>query len=390
MAAQTQMSSFAKKLGSQLTQANSEHANKPVDTGRMRLPPGIKNGIAKLESMVTKEQDRDDAKTPKGQTYFQASAVVISPEKHGNEKIKGKHTFLTIPLCDIPAKGMRKEKKFSENWFEFQNLFKLLSNGAIVCHETQPERIEAFYFAAMKALTDPNRPPVYIKFSTRGWAPPKPVGWKEGDPEPEVVIFETWEGTTEWDETYDPSAGVTEATPYDAPPTSNTMGVDGLAINSQGMASMTANTDQASTTLEEEVENLVNILMEDSGGNTEEGVEAAGRLEQLAIDAGWTKEQVESAEGWDEVGTMALNGPEEAQNERPTVTVGSKWKFCRRTKEGHKIKNNKGEEFPPQEVEVVSVNLLNETCGLKTTRDGKVITDLRTKQPVEVKWEWLE
>ena len=52
---QQQNSSFAKKLGARVAQANEEHRDKPVDTGEHRLPAGIKSAIAKLKAMYTKE-----------------------------------------------------------------------------------------------------------------------------------------------------------------------------------------------------------------------------------------------------------------------------------------------------------------------------------------------
>ena len=30
------------------------------------------------------------------------------------------------------------------------------------------------------------------------------------------------------------------------------------------------------------------------------------------------------------------------------------------------------------------------TCTLKTVKDGKAVVDIRTKEPIAVKWEWLE
>ena len=85
MPMQTQNSQFAKRLGSRVAQANAEHRDKPVDVGIRRLPAGIRGGVAKLQSMVTKTQERDDGKTPKGETYFQAAAVALTPKEHNGE-----------------------------------------------------------------------------------------------------------------------------------------------------------------------------------------------------------------------------------------------------------------------------------------------------------------
>ncbi len=86
-------------------------------------------------------------------------------------------------------------------------------------------------------------------------------------------------------------------------------------------------------------------------------------------------------------GETTTNTTEE--NIRPFV-VGSKWKFCKRTREGAKVKNNKGEEYPPLDVEVVTINDTDKTCTLKMVSDGKAVTDVKTRQPVQAKFEWLE
>lgn len=156
---------------------------------------------------------------------------------------------------------------------------------------------------------------------------------------------------------------------------------------------------------------MAEVAMNDPEGATEEGAAASARLEELAWAAGWTKDQTASAPDWAGVAEMALNPPVRNSpstptltskaisepvaevpppNDTPVVVVGSRWKFAKRTKEGAKLKNSKGEEFPPQEVEVVSVDSAAKTCTLKTVRDGKDVVDIRTKVPVLVKWEWLE
>ncbi len=79
-----------------------------------------------------------------------------------------------------------------------------------------------------------------------------------------------------------------------------------------------------------------------------------------------------------------------AGSKQIVVGVGSKWKFAKRTKDGAKLKNVKGEEFPPQDVEVVSMDTAAKTCTVKTVKDGKDVVDIKSKKPVVVKWKWLE
>lgn len=394
MPVQTQMSGFAKKLGGRIAAANAEHKDKPIDVGMMRLPGGIRNGIAKLVTMVTKEyQDDTNGVGTKGQTFFRAAATVVSPEEHNGQRIVGLQTSVVIPLCDIPAKGLRKAKPFTENWYAFQNVFKLLSNGAIVCHETPQtdptgQKTEAFYFAAMKALTDPTRPPIFISFSTRSWTPPpSPL-----QPKPEEMVFETWHGLADMSAlpSHNPSSGVTvvedsgtQPEPFTEPPTG--------VVEYPAAGRETPPADNPVTA--EEIAALVELATNDPAGQTEEGAEASAMLEKLAWANGWSKEQTADASDWAEVGSMALvaknsNGVVSADSSVPSV--GSKWKFCKRTKEGHKLKNSNGEEFPPQEVEITTVDPAARTCTVKTIKDGRDVVDIRSKKPVAVKFEWLE
>lgn len=386
-------SSFAKKLGARVAQANAEHKDKPIDHGQRRLPAGIKQGIAKLQFMYTKEQDKDDGMVPKGENFFRASAVSLGKivnghlvKEHEGINIEGITTAVIIPLCDVPAKGNRKERTFSQNWFDFQNLFKLLSNGSIVCPETPQsdptgQKTEAFYFAAMQALTNPKHP-IYVEFSTRGWIPPATAQ----KPKPDEMVFEEWHGlaTLPSNDQFNPAAGVTEAPPL--PPAPST----GNGVPTQH--------HQGSGSVQDEKElvaELVAILTSDPELSSPDASEAAMQLETLAWARGWTKEQTGEAKDWAEVGRMALNAPQ-----TPTAgdnlaaasvpAVGSRFMYAKRTKDGVRYKDNKGAEFPPQECEVTSVDAEAKTVTLKTVHDGKDVVDLRTKKPVDVKFEWLE
>ena len=382
MPVQTQMSSFAKKLGGRVAAANAEHKDKPVDLGMMRLPPGIRNGVAKIVTMTTKEYP-DDKNGPgtKGQIFFRAAAVVISPEEHAGQKVVGLQTSQVISLCDVPAKGQRKAKSFNDNWYEFQNLFKLL--GIAPPNETQQtdptgQKTEAFYFAAMKSLTDPHRPPVYVAFSTRGWTPPPSAI----QPKPEEMVFETWHGLAELNGTvpFNPGASVAEVAANQQP--------DPFTEPPMGLVEFPPreSTEDIATV----VALLVETAMNDPEEVTEEeAAEASARLEELAWAAGWSKEQTAEATDWARVGFMALNAPT-VPNENPIISVGSKWKFAKRTKDGIKLKDSQGQDFPAQGVEVTSVDAESRTCTVKAIKDGKTVIDIRSKKPTVVKFEWLE
>lgn len=391
MAVQTQQSSLAARLGGRLAAVNAECAGAPLDLGRQRLPGGIRDGIAVLQTMVFKTQDRDDGKVPKGEIFMSASAAVLYPVEHGGVMIKGYQTFLQIPLCDIPAKDLRKASTFRDNFNKFRSLLQALGVGP--CQETQQSdptgvKTDAYWKAAMQSLCDPQRPqgPVYISFSTRDWTPAK----TPRNPNPDTMTIEEWHGPADPDKVaklisgqVDPGAGVTtngaintSTVPFEEPP----MGaVDPRSVSQS---------EQGSMDLADEVSQLVEIVTNDPEQATEEGQAAAARLEDLAWAAGWTKEQTAAAD-WAGMGDMALNPPE-AGSDVKIVAVGTKWMFAKRAKDGSKLKNTKGDFLPSQEVEVTSVNTEANIVTVKTTRDNKDVVDIRSKKPVEVKFEWLE
>lgn len=383
-----------------MAQANAEHKDKPVDTGNRKLPPGIKNGTAKLSAMYTKEYD-DDKGGLKGKPFFRASAIVMLPTEHNGEKVAGQVTSLVIPLCDVPAKGQRKAASFSDNWYKFQNIFKMLNVPP--CPETPVtdptgQRTEAYFFAAMKMLTDKSRP-IYVSFSTRGWTPPA----TPANPKPEELIFEDWHGIAAYNGKHDPAAAVTasgpaavQPDPQSMPPTTQTAPAQAAAPPQQPPHTPPSPQYQPGGDADpaDVVAALVETAMAELG---EESRLATVQLEELAWVKGWTKEQTGGAADWAQVGDMALEGPQSTQQNEalppPPVakpTPGSKWLFAKRTKEGERLKNAKLEPFPPQQVEVVTVDEANLTCTVKTTKDGKPVVDIRTKQPTVVRFEWLE
>lgn len=428
MPPQQQNSSYAARHAAEVARANAEHRDKPIDTGNRRLPPGLKNAVAKLSSMYTKLQEKDEGgKTPKGETFFRGSATVVWPVEFNGERIAGRVTQVIIPLCTIPAKkgdGFdSKEVSFSENWFNFQNLFKMLNvppptgpgydtppvpvvNGQpnyddprwLAAANEAGKRIENYYAAAMKSLTDPNRAggPVYIEFSTRGWKSPKrPNETDEQFRLREEMVFETWHGladpkkinvrpSTEVANEVTTNGQGSHSEPFEEPPSGVLVMPD--VPPAEGSPELAVDEDQIAAWVE--------TAMNDPDGATTDGASASYSLEKAAWANGWTKEQTKNAADWAHVGEMALSPPPAVAEQTATAVVvpevGNKYKFCKRTKDGDKLKDVNGKEFPPKEVEVTSVDTENKTCTLKTTKDGKDIVDMKSRKPVAIKWEWLE
>lgn len=414
MPPQQQNSSFAARLGAQVARANAEYRDKPIDTGNRRLPAGIKRGVAKLSSAYTRKQEKDEGgKTPKDEIFFRASATVLSPVEHNGIRTANMVTQVIIPLCDIKGKTKAVDGydanpvPFTENWNKFRSLFVSLGikEPRGPQYDITPEmneaqqaqqgvNIQAYYFAAMKDLTDPKRAggPVYIEFSTRGWKSDKrPNETTEQYAQREEMVFETWHGLADpkllqirppsevANEVHSgpPDNGQAPPAPFEEPPRGEVMMPDSPP-------------EEESTSLEDQVAALVEVVMSDPDGATEDGEAAAARLEELAWANGWTKAQTKNdAADWAAVGEMALNPPS-APTAETAPAVGSKWRYSVRTKDGNKLKDAKGKDLSPKDVEVVAVNVDDKTCTIKSSKDDKEVVDFRSKKPVAVKWEWLE
>lgn len=395
---QSDMGDFFQEFGGRLAGANEQHRDKPIDTGIQRLPGGIKDGIAKLDTAQwgIYESDRQGVK---GKRFFRFSAAVVWPKEFNGMNTSSMHTSQIIPMCDVPAKGEFEGASLEDNFFTFQNMFKLLSNGVIVCPETRQtdptgQRTMAFFNAAAKQLTDPQRPqgPVYITFSTVERKSKQRRGESDKEyAERKPFVYENWHGLAtpeqiaKINEMANPVNAVTvrhtQPSPHEPPPDTKPQlpaetAVDGLSLNP-----------------EDEVASLVEVAMSDPEQKTPDGRAACKRLEDMAWKRGWTREQTTGAADWAAVGEMALNdSPREdshSDNGNGKVTVGSQWMFTKRAQDGSKLKN-KGVELPAHRVEVLTIDEANNTCTVKTTKDGKEIVNIGNKKPTNIRLEWLE
>lgn len=411
---QQHTSNLVAKFGNRIAAANAEHKDEPLDLGFRRLPPGIRDGIGKLHTVEMRVYGNDERIVAlRGQEGLHVVGVVVRPREHEGHKVEGRQMFLRFPLCDIPANPenrFSKPRSLSDNFRDFQQFF--MRFGIRPPNETQQTdptgtRTWGYYLAAIKKLNDriaqrgENVP--HYEFTTRAWRP-------QGATEDRVE--EDWGEQCAYPGKVDPAAGVgsTNNGQYAAPPT---QAADGLPVGlppAPPAQVAAASVPQQHPTSEldqvDVVAALVEIAMNDPEGATEEAIDAFARLEQMAWDVGWTKEQTASppesfTNDWAGVGDMILNSPSAVPtqplqspplpNGDHLIVPGSRWKFKKRNTAGEKLKNNAtGEELPAQGVEVATVDAAAKTCTLKTVKDGKDVVDIRTKKPVSVKFEWLE
>lgn len=184
MAAQTQTSSFASKIGNRLDAAIKQHAKDETNYGFTQLPAGIKNGTARLLRCYFAQHPAGHKKA--GEWYLRMEATVVAPEMHqlpdGREmKVSGLTSSQIFPCYDTTS-GDGKVTPAGENLARIMNEFRKL--GA----DTSTFGSAAHLEATAKALT--NAKP-YFRFSTslrEGRIDPK-TGKKGED-----GVWENWNG----------------------------------------------------------------------------------------------------------------------------------------------------------------------------------------------------
>lgn len=93
-------SMFAAKMANMIAPAVKAHAEDETDYGFQKLPPGITNGVAQLTEAYFDEYKSGDNK---GQFYFRAVGVVVSPNEietsQGVVTVRRLQTSLMEPMC---------------------------------------------------------------------------------------------------------------------------------------------------------------------------------------------------------------------------------------------------------------------------------------------------
>lgn len=382
MAAVVQQSSvaaaLAKKVGARLIQANEEHKDDPVDLGNQPLPAGIRDGAAQLNKAYfsTKKEG-----THKGEFFFRASAVCKAPTMHDGKRVAGRTTSVMVNLHDEPAVGQRDARSFNDNWGVFLNYMKMFGITPIA-EKNDFLKILQYYEAVFKQL-EKDKP--IIAFSTREYTA-KPTALK---PNPKPTVIENWHGLSDWKETGDPVAdGMSPPTDV-AAPSSNGVGTEMTAAPFEEPPQAHHEEPASEQSLEDELTVLVDTVNGDPKNETDDGKAARIRLEELAVAAGATADQVQNAPDWETVAGMAMGNLPEAEAPPVTPSTGEKYNFRKRDSKGEPLADKQGKPFDPFEIELLTVDVTTGTCTAKTTKDGKPMVGIN-KKPIQIKFEWLE
>ncbi len=271
MAAAVTKSEFWTRNAAKIAPVVEAHRNDPPKTGFVPLPGGIKGGIAKVTFCGFGRNDNGE--------YFRAEAEVVEPKTLNGVPLTGMKTSKVAVLMDTDHEA---------SVVAVMDMLKLLGCEFPAGTVVDPGAIGA-------AITGAN-PPVCIRFSTRE-SPPAPNPKKPGEMYP-ARVWEDWHGVVAG---YNPTA-----TPV---PSTNGNGYHAPAPKTADPAPWseakpaTTPTPEVAARVGPTTFPLTNTYRDDEdldalGARAASDPPAADRLRELAISAGYTKDQVEDSDSW--------------------------------------------------------------------------------------------
>jgi len=267
-------------MGSSVDPHIKAHANDETTFGIVRLPPGITNGIAKVQECYFAVHEK--GKKNEGKIYFRAMAVVVSPASvavNGSMiPVKNLQTSIVLPW-DYPkgAEGSVEKSKATV----MNELRKLAGDEATNACQTGQD-LEALAAAVEEASP-------YIRFSTSESKPqidpttgkPKlnPNTGKPYDPQ----VWENWHGTK----------GL-ENYGEEHPATPDVK--DNSKVVTKAEASVNGKSSDGKSNDYRDDEDLTSLAKR--AGKEEE---VANRLKEMAMKLGYSEEEVDESNSWLEV-----------------------------------------------------------------------------------------
>lgn len=339
--ANTTKSSFSASLGADMKKIHEEI--KGATTKRSvqgRLPGGIENGVAQLVEFKFAQVEADPEKKDKkfvGEWYMYCAGIVKSPTTHNGEPVRGLRTEITEMLCDTPGKK-RATKKDHLNF-----VYETLRSFGVDTTKIQVVQLDSIAQALKK-----QKP--YFRFRTSEGQATKQY--------PNPMTFHHWGEVIDYKEEHD------EMSNFTAPQTNGT-----------AKETKAAKAEQTETTAESFDDGAVDLgaLAEEANGND---TDAQAKLKELAMEKGYSEEEVDDADDWNQVKDMIENPKEveteaeveaeEEEEEGAAPSVGDEVKYRPKNPATGKP------EKKAVEVKVTKVNVDKQTVNLVGT-DGKTM-----------------
>lgn len=364
MPVQTSKSSLFKKLGTKFVKAVKEHAQDDPKYGRIDLPPGIMNGVAKLTKLYF---DTYKTGSNKGGDYLRGEGVVAFPKvvmtENGEMNVEGQTTSVMFACCDKKDSKGKVVKDLDENIAAMLNLLKIMGIDKDELEAAGEE--EGGLEAIVEALQEA-RP--YFKFTTS----PK---YDQNDTKKETVtgVWENWHGVKGLED-YDPetSDDVEDETGKGAK--ADIEEDEKPAKNGKPTAKKGKEKEPEPEAADEEVDLDALAEVADDDDN-EDSTDAQKQLKDIALEAGLSKKWVEDvAKNWTAVAERIKEKQAEAgEGEEAAVEneETDKEEEAKEPTEGDIVKYKGAKDKKATEYEVTAVDAKKKTVNLKQIDDGK-------------------
>jgi hypothetical protein len=325
MATTVTKSLLLSKLGNTFIQAhNANKGVKPRENSDGDLPE-IRNGVARLVQCKIMEVAK--GKKNEGKLMFYAAGTVLAPEYVDGYKTRGKFTKITEPIYDTPTRT-RKTVNDHIKW-----IYELLEGLGMKTAELSPDRVEDGIRALL--LRKPT-------FEFRVWHPPMqtegPYAGKKSQP------MHFWYGLTDYKPPVQTNGAMKDETENikaeDAPPppdepdnepehnVTQTQEPSAFEKTIGTKVEPSTNGVQSNTTVQEvDPANLDKSDIDSLAKRAEDNrdLQAAVSLQEMAVSAGISQEEINQAKSWYEV-VDKIKGKQ--GEDGVTISVGDHWMYA--------------------------------------------------------------
>lgn len=361
----TSKSGLFAKYGGALDKAVQAHAADETNYGPVRLPGGIRNGIAKL---VDCKFDVFKTGPNTGQYFFRAAGVVVEPDdvttaSGSKVPVRGLQTSILIPCCatkNRSGKVTTQEDNVSEILNEMRKL-----GGDDYTKGAKGSSLESL--AAGLAAASP-----YFRFSTSQSAP---------TPEfPDPRVWENWHGSKGLED-YEPPTGdgVEEETAGAAPASEETE--EEAPADGPFNEFDDGSGDEKEGEEEGEDDGADDLDALASAADDDQDKGAMTKLKALAKKAGVSDQEIDDADSWASLAEMVRSAQEAPapkakkkaeEKSPPAPKLKEVWLYL----PPGKNPATKAPYKDPIEGQVTKVNAAKKTVTLKDLDNGKEYADV--------------
>ncbi len=351
MAGQTQKSMLYAKYGKQVDEAVKAAARDDADYGQIRLPGGIRSGVAQIVECGFFQYDQGtsakkaDGNSATGELYFRAAGTVIEPYEVQGIKVQGLQTSIMESVC--ATKNSKGEV------ITVAQHIKAIENHLRILGADTTGLSTALDLEGLAAMVKVARP--YFRFSTsEGKATPQ---------YPTPKVFENWHGSKGLEE-YTPPGGEGEIVDNTTlPPT------EASAPSANGSGAGAGEADAF------EGDDLDALLSRAEGGDTQAGE----KIKELALAAGMSDDDFGAA-GWEDV-ILFIRSASEGGDEAPEPEAPAE-----PPKKGETVQVKLDPKSARKvDCEIISVDPKKQTVALKNLVTGKPVLG-KDKKPMAVAW----